>query len=298
MPAEEIPEYPIFRKVALSDRAEIERSFERLPTEVSERTFGAIYIWRGYSTRSRLSVLDDHLLISWRREQFGDVLLQPIGPDPSRVIATLVAARPPEFNGFFCLTDPTVSMLRERALNPESLRDEWDYVYKTADLAALEGPRYHTQRKELKKAASHDLVFEQMTEEHNEACLKLEEVWCDLKSCSFDTLSAAEDAALKEALVNFEALGFLGGVVLMDGKVEALTVGERLNSNTAAVHFEKANPNIRGLYQVINQQFCEKVLSDFEYVNREQDVGEHGLRRAKEGYHPHHFVKKHLLRFG
>jgi hypothetical protein len=73
-------------------------------------------------------------------------------------------------------------------------------------------------------------------------------------------------------------------------------VGERLNAHTAVVHFEKANPEIRGLYPFINQQFCEKVLASYEFVNREQDVGEPGLRRAKEGYHPHHFVEKHLLK--
>jgi len=84
-------------------------------------------------------------------------------------------------------------------------------------------------------------------------------------------------------------------VVLANGKVQALTVGERLNRNTAVVHFEKANPSIRGLYQFVNQQFCERSLKDFEFVNREQDVGELGLRRAKEGYHQHHFVEKHIM---
>jgi hypothetical protein len=299
MPAEDVPAFPAFRKIELTDRGAVEDRFERFPTDVSERTFAAIFVWRNYATRSRVSMLGDHLLVSWRREQFGDLLLPPVGPDPPRIIADLAAARPEGFNGVFCLTEPTVSGLRERSFAPEPLRDEWDYVYRTADLVALEGPKYHTQRKEIKKATSqYELAFERMTEEHREASLELEEVWCDLKACSFDKLSSAEDAALKEALLNFDALGLMGGVVLIDGKVEALAVGERLNSNTAVVHFEKANPNVRGLYPFINQQFCEKVLKDFEFVNREQDVGEPGLRRAKEGYHPHHFVEKHLLRLG
>ena len=102
---------------------------------------------------------------------------------------------------------------------------------------------------------------------------------------------------MKEAIANLDEIGLFGGVVLLKGTVQALTIGERLNSATAAVHFEKANPSIRGLYQVINQRFCEVSLKGFEFVNREQDVGEPGLRRAKEGYHPHHFVEKHLLSF-
>jgi hypothetical protein len=298
VPPEEIPAYPAFRKITLSDMGQVEGLFRRYPAEVSERTFGSIFTWRNYSTRSRLSMFDGHLLISWRREQFGDLLLPPAGEDPTGTIAGLVAERPAGFNGFFCLTEPSVSALRKDGLDPEPLRDEWDYVYRTADLISLDGPKYHTQRKEIKKATSqYDLVFEPMSAERKQASLQLEESWCDLRSCSFDTLSAAEDAALREALVNYESLGLLGGVVLIDGKVEALTIGERLNANTAVVHFEKANPDIRGLYPFIGQQFCANMLKDFEFVNREQDLGEPGLRRAKTGYHPHHFVEKHVLRF-
>jgi hypothetical protein len=116
-----------------------------------------------------------------------------------------------------------------------------------------------------------------------------------MKHCTLDRFSAAEDSALKEALDNMDQLGFFGGVALIDGKIQALTLGERLSKDTAVVHFEKANPSIRGLYQFINQEFCRNVLRGFEFVNREQDVGEPGLRRAKEGYHPHHFVEKHIL---
>lgn len=295
---DKIPEYPDFRKVTLSDKDYIEGLFRQFPSEVSERTFAAVFIWRDYATRSRLSMLDGHLLVSWRRERFGDLLLPPVGHDPARVIADLARRTQARFKGVFCLTEPTVSALRDKGFTLEPLRDEWDYVYRTADLAALEGPKYHTQRKELKKATSqYELVFEPMSAAHKEASLQLEEVWCNLRSCSFDRLSEAEDAALKEALANFDALGLLGGVVLIGGRVEALTVGEKLNESTAVVHFEKANPNIRGLYQFVNQRFCADMLRGFEFVNREQDVGEPGLRRAKEGYHPHHFVEKHILRF-
>ena len=141
------------------------------------------------------------------------------------------------------------------------------------------------------------LVFEQMTKEYQQACLELEETWCDLKHCTLGKFSAAEDGALREAVAHLDEIGFFGGVVVLDGRVQALTIGERLNLNTGAVHFEKANPAIRGLYQVINQSFCERSLVSFEFVNRGQDVGEPGLRRAKEGYHPHHFVEKQLLPF-
>ena len=299
MNLEGFPQFPSSRRVVVGDRQPVEDLFTRFPTEISERTFGSVFVWRNYERRAELSTLDGHLVISWFKPKYGRVILPPVGPEPVRIIEALadpVLMGRHEFGGTFGLLEPEVSSLRSNGRSCESLRDEWDYVYRTEDLIGLEGPKYHTHRKELKKATSQlELVFEPMTRAHQQACLELEETWCDLKHCTFDKFSHAEDLALREAIVNLDALGFFGGVVLANGKVQALTVGERLNRNTAVVHFEKANPSIRGLYQFVNQQFCERSLKDFEFVNREQDVGEPGLRRAKEGYHQHHFVEKHIM---
>ncbi len=298
---EGIPAYPSFRPIALEDKSAVAQFFRQFPSEVSERTFASAYIWRGYAGRSGLSQMDGHLLMSWYREQWGRVLFSPTGPRPASVIRELTGLPQSEREGFlgvFAITGPVAAELREEGLKPVPLREEWDYVYLVDDLAKLEGTRYHSLRKDMAKAtALPGLEYEPMTPEHRKACLELEEVWCDLKHCSMDRFSSAEDAALKEAISNLDILDLMGGIVLIDGKVQALTVGERLTADTAVVHFEKANPEIRGLYQVINQRFCENALKGFRFVNREQDLGEPGLRRAKEGYHPDHFVEKDLLRF-
>lgn len=296
-----IPQYPESRKITLADRPAFVRLFEEYPSDISERTFGSVYVWRNYKDRSRISQLEGHLIISWRRERFGSLLLAPVGPGPARLICSLSepgSGTRLNFNGIFGIVDPLASQLKEAGLSPVSQRDEWDYVYRTDDLISLAGPRYHTQRKEMKKATSvFDLVYESMTKARQNDCLELQETWCDLMHCALDELSDAEDLALKEAVANLDEIGFFGGVILLRDKVQALAIGEKLNSSTAVVHFEKANPSIRGLYQVINQQFCEHALREFEFVNREQDVGEPGLRRAKEGYRPHHFVEKFMLPF-
>jgi len=296
-----LPVYPEFRQVSLDDRPMFEAILSDHPSEISEKTFGSVYAWRSYGHRSELAQLDGHLIISWYKKAFGRVILEPVGPNPASVIDRLareIHPRDDPIKGVYGLVEPSVSELRLIGREPVSLSDDWDYVYLTKDLIGLEGPKYHTQRKEMRKATlEHDLVYEPMTKDHQRECLELEETWCDLKHCTFDKLSEAEDLALKESVANLDELGFLGGVLLVDGKLQALTVGERLNPKTAVVHFEKANPMIRGLYQVINQQFCEHALKDYEFTNREQDMGEPGLRRAKEGYHPHHCVQKHILTF-
>ncbi len=294
-----VPEFPAFRQISLEDGAEMARLLAIYPSSTSERTFGSMYTWRTYGRRSELSVHGDHLLISWFKGRLGRLILPPVGPDSVGTVAELVSLdsfRSEGFRGVYGLVEPEVSQLIAKEFFPKALRDEFDYVYRTADLINLQGPRFHTQRKELAKATSQYVVsYEEMTDEHRNACLELQERWCDVKHCSLDPLSAAEDLALRDALENLTEIGFFGGVAVIDGKIQALTIGERLDQKTAVVHFEKANPEIRGLYQFINQQFCENALKGFEFVNREQDVGEPGLRRAKEGYHPHHFVEKHVL---
>jgi hypothetical protein len=86
-----------------------------------------------------------------------------------------------------------------------------------------------------------------------------------------------------------------GGAILIDGKLEAFTLGEPLNPETVVIHIEKANPAFEGLYPLINQVFLENEWSAHLYVNREQDLGEEGLRKAKESYFPNHMIHKYII---
>ncbi len=85
-------------------------------------------------------------------------------------------------------------------------------------------------------------------------------------------------------------------MLLIQDKVEAFSLAELLNRETAVIHVEKANPEIPGLYPMINQEFCEKTWSHVLWINREQDLGEPGLRKAKESYFPDHLVDKFRIR--
>ena len=95
--------------------------------------------------------------------------------------------------------------------------------------------------------------------------------------------------------MRFGELDYRGGAIVINGKVEAFALGEPLNEDTVVIHIEKANPDIPGLYAAINQLFCRHVWSHMKYVNREQDLGVEGLRKAKESYYPHHMVRKYTI---
>jgi hypothetical protein len=128
-----------------------------------------------------------------------------------------------------------------------------------------------------------------------EKVMLMQESWCRMRECVINPELLAEDFAVREALTCFDALSFQGGAILIDGRVEAFSLGEALNRDTAVIHIEKANPHISGIYAAINQIFCKEAWSAFTYINREQDMGVEGLRKAKESYFPHHRVNKYTL---
>jgi hypothetical protein len=105
----------------------------------------------------------------------------------------------------------------------------------------------------------------------------------------------SEDYAVHMALTNFEELDYRGGAIKVEGRIEAFSLGELLNNNTAVIHIEKANPEIPGLYAAINQMFCSNTWAEIEFINREQDLGNDGLRKAKESYIPDHMINKYTI---
>ena len=104
------------------------------------------------------------------------------------------------------------------------------------------------------------------------------------------------DRQLLAVVETVRSLAPAGSAVLVNDRVEAFSCGERLNESTAVIHLEKANPELRGLYAVINQQFCREAWAGVPFINREQDLGEPGLRTAKLSYHPHRLVEKYHIR--
>jgi hypothetical protein len=184
------------------------------------------------------------------------------------------------------------------ALRAEPARDHFDYLYRTSDLIALKGSRYHAKRNHLSRfaQAAASARYARVSESNLHLCSEFQDRWCALRRCSEDLNLLGEWEAVREALANFPALGLTGGAFLIGGRVEAFALGELLNRDTVVVHIEKANPEIPGLYAAINQRYCREHWNGTEYVNREQDLGEPGLRKAKLSYHPARLVEKYSLR--
>ena len=297
-----VPEFPQFKDLTLEDKPLCGQVFNHFPPQISEFTFTNLFIWR-HAYQIKISRLQNFLcLLSEQRESSfffppmgeGDViecyqsLLQYLGgkttlPKIVRVPEAAVEQMDWKTSG----------------MKAELDRSQCDYVYLTQDLIELKGRKYHRKRNHIKQfQEKYSYQYIPLTPEWIPQCLQLETEWCDLRHCEASPGLLNESVAIKEAFTHFEELGVKGGAILINGKVEAFTMGDSLNSETVVIHIEKANPAYEGLYPTINQAFLENQWLGYTYVNREQDLGEEGLRKAKESYFPHHLVNKYVVTLG
>ena len=297
----EVPVFPEFRPLRLEDREVIHDFLWAYQPETSELTFTNLFIWQAHYSFA-WSLDRDWLLIISQNPERGGWALPPLGP-PSRgescrrVLTWLQeekeVAAPSIQRADRRLVEELVAS-REFVIEPQ--RDHFDYLYRCPDLINLSGNRYHSKRNHLHSfERSRQFAYEPLEERHLPACRELAAAWCSLKRCEEDLNLLGEWEAVGAALEHLSFLKLAGGVILLEGKVEAFSLGELLNRETAVIHLEKANPDIRGLYAAINQRFCQGAWGGVSFINREQDLGEPGLRQAKLSYHPHRLVEKFSL---
>lgn len=177
-------------------------------------------------------------------------------------------------------------------------RDAHDYVYDIDDLADLKGRKYHQKRNHLHRfeAACPDCVAEPITKENMALVEGMITQWyADRTAENPQSDFHMEKAALTKTMRHFEELGMLG-LMLRDGdRVLAITMGSKLSYDTVDVQFEKARWDVDGAYAAINCYFARYVREtqpQIRFLNREEDMGIEGLRKAKLSYNPHHMVEK------
>lgn len=175
--------------------------------------------------------------------------------------------------------------------------DSGDYIYLADDLINLKGKKFHKKRNHLAKINNYNWEFHPMSEEFFDECIELSAVSYNDKMGYDDSSSVVEQFAIHTYFTYFKELELKGGVITIDGKVKAFTIGEPLNSDTFCVHIEKADASVDGLYPAINNEFVKYAACDFKYVNREEDLGIEGLRQAKKSYNPVFILEKYMVIF-
>jgi len=273
-----------FAQITLSDKATFDKFFREYPPQVSELTFTNLFCWR-HSKKYLFDIIDSHLVVSYE-EKGARKFLQPVGPDPVAIIRKVLQQNP---GSSFERVDRQVAQQIAGAVVD---RDQFDYVYSVEHMQKLEGGNYVPKRNFIKRAQQHNPTVCELDGDTVKQFFELQEKWCDLRNCREDNELHAEDVAVREALENFKALGFIGVCIWINNNIEAFAIGEPLNNDTFVEHFEKANPEFMGLYQLVLNEFSKKIPAKYKFLNREQDLGIEGLRKAKESYHPVKMVEK------
>lgn len=177
----------------------------------------------------------------------------------------------------------------------EGNRDEYDYVYTVERLSTLAGRKLHGKRNHIARFKDgNDWSYERLNADNKSECVEMAKLWITMREDKWNEDMSSEMEALQTALKYFDELGLIGGVIRKSGEIVAFSIGEALNKDTLVVHFEKAYPNLQGAYPMINQQFVLNEGKSYKYVNREEDTGDLGLRKAKLSYYPEFLVEKYI----
>ena len=170
--------------------------------------------------------------------------------------------------------------------NVESVRNQYDYIYRRTDLATLHGRHLDAKRNHIHRfRAEHpDFEYRPLTPEYFDECRRLTEIWQEEKAAS-DTINA-EHRVMETIFSNWDALGMIGGSIFVDGRMVAFTYGSAVTTDTFDICVEKADRHVEGAFAIINQQFAKHLPEQYVYLNREEDMGILGLRQAKLSYHP------------
>ncbi len=297
-----------FKRVRLEDKEIIDSYLRNQNYRASDLCFTNLFTW-GAKFNTEFAVTNDWLFIRFKDNNNRNSYLKPIGNGNIRDGIGIIMEDHKQFDNIFQIRGLTNEMIAEIESSMPGVfefnlnRSVSDYIYTTDKLINLAGKKLQSKRNHINRFKReynweyHSLHGET---EYVRECKSLLKIWMKVNGDdTIDTDDQEDDfdvQAVNLMLDNFDYLGLKGGLICVDGEIAAFTIGERLTDDTVVVHVEKARTDIHGAYTIINQQFVENELSEYTYVNREEDMGIENLRKAKMSYHPDILMEKSVAR--
>ena len=172
-------------------------------------------------------------------------------------------------------------------------RDAFDYLYLKNNLANLEGKKYHSKRNHISVfTKQHNWCYRTIDKSNIDDILKCAETWYEENLHRMDKYMLTEKKGIKFILENMEVLSVSGGAIYIKDKPVAFTLGSQICEDTFDIHIEKALKDYSTAYTVINREFAKRLPENIKYINREDDMGIEGLRKAKLSYKPEILIEK------
>lgn len=287
-----------FKRPELEDQEIIHSYFEKSPSRSCERTFANVYLWsRHYKVE--YAIIEGALVFKDNSEKA--LFAYPAGDDDSvhKAIEWLNQYSDTQNTPlmFYNVTEENFAQLECWYPGVYKIQydpDQADYVYDSEKLMTLAGKKLHGKRNHINKFKSlhEDWSYEQLNDDNVEECFQMALKWRTQNGCDEDMEKNAEMCVTLNSLRLYKELGLIGGVLRAEGNIVAFTIGEPMCEDTFVVHIEKAFADVDGAYPMINQQFVQHECTDYAYINREDDVGSAGLRKAKLSYQPAFMVQK------
>lgn len=284
----------------LSHRGLVEKYIPECCRRICDFSFGNLYCWSA-AEHTEIAVEDGFLYL---RTTFNGVTsyVVPWGDGDIKVALARIEddARKREADlSFCCVAKEQLPVLKsyfgDRLVITEQ-RDYFDYVYSSEKLATLSGRKFHSKKNHVNSfVKKNKFTVEELNESNLRECLEFSRSW-HMMNESNQRLEA-ERQVIDCAFSNYEELGFKGMLLRIDNNIVAYALGEQMaDTEIFCTHFEKASPQYPNAYAVINKLFAERLLSEYRYINREDDAGVEGLRKAKLSYQPEYLVKKYYAK--
>lgn len=278
----DIQAYPGLTEVTLALRRTLHPLFKGLASEISEFTFANIFLFRSVHNY-RVARLEDGNIVITGRDGDAPFFMLPFGLPEKPALQSLLK----EHGSMKCVPEALAKEFSRQGYRVVEDRDNFDYLYSRRELAGLSGRRYHRKKNLVNYfTGTYSCEVRPLLKELVHDGLHVLEEWRKGSGVDGDYGSAVE------ALEDLEELGLCGWIYYVDKEPAAYTLGEELNGNTFVLHFEKGLDRYKGLLQFVNRNFASALPERYELINREQDLGDSGLRQSKLSYRPHGLVKK------
>ncbi len=297
---DQIPAYPEVAPLNQTHCELLEKNFEKMQPVVSEMTFAYLWSWKRYINTSISQLEGTILVLFYNSRKKENIALQPLTVDDALAGSVIVSAlKEGVIDAFARVPEELVSRLKvDGCVQFERERHRDDYVYSADDLIHLPGQKFHSKRNHIKQFGDKapDAQYHDIEDGLVDKCLVFTRQWlAEHPKKDLPGLRREVETSLF-MLDNLESLGLKGGAIVDgDNNLVAYALGEPLNNDTFVVRVEKATTVFPGTYQAVNQKFIANAAHDFKWINREQDLGVPGLRRAKSSYNPTRMVKKYRM---
>lgn len=295
-----------FKSLTLEDKEIIEKYIDKSKLDSYEYLFSSLYMWRKLNN-IKYAVIDDVLIIEKNEEGKGTFYAQFFGYKKDNLTSIIdeLIKRNLEFTDrdylFGDVGDEFVDDLKKYtdfSIDLVEDIDDSEYIYNTQDLIELKGKKYHSKKNHVNsflKTYSYDIKTIN-NENVKSDCMDLLHKWHEEVAVTIDKEMLMEIDAIKDLFRELHFFDLNSIAIYVDGDLAGFAVGEKVNDRMALIHVERGEIAYKGIYAFLNKQFLVESFQDTEFVNRQEDTGNEGLRKAKKSYHPEKMIKKYLVK--